>query len=107
LWAALDQVQLKDKVNSLKGGLEAEIEQSGKNLSFGQRQLICLARAIVKKAPILIMDEATANVDRQTDQFVQKALRECFSESTVIAIAHRVETVIGYDRIMVFILIFL
>jgi len=84
----------------MKSGLDAEIQKGGSNLSVGQKQLICLARAILKKSKILIIDEATANVDFKTDEMVQESIRECFSDCTVLTIAHRLQTIIDNDKIL-------
>lgn len=77
------------------------IEDGGTNLSVGQRQLICIARAFISKPKILLMDEATANIDEKTDQAVQGLIKSEFSETTVITIAHRLNTIIQYDKILV------
>jgi len=98
---ALSRVQLSTFFKELSDGLNHEITGNGDNMSTGQRQLICLARAILKKSKILILDEATANIDNRTDNQIQLVIREHFLNSTVLTIAHRLNTVMNYGRIIV------
>ncbi|OQR87494.1 ATP-binding Cassette (ABC) Superfamily [Achlya hypogyna] len=96
LWSVLKQVHLADAV-----GLDFVVAEKGGNLSVGQRQLLCIARALLRRSKVVVLDEATANIDLESDRLIQQTIAECFGDVTLLVIAHRLDTILDSDRILV------
>jgi ATP-binding cassette subfamily C (CFTR/MRP) protein 4 len=98
---ALDDVQMVNAIDNLPDGLQYRVAEGGSNFSVGERQLLCLARATLQKSRILVLDEPTANIDIRTDQLLQEAVKKSFPGGTIVSVAHRLDTIIDNDVVLV------
>ncbi|EGC28816.1 hypothetical protein DICPUDRAFT_159691 [Dictyostelium purpureum] len=101
IWDALEKVRLKDQIQAMPLKLDSKVQEGGDGLSVGQKQLLCLSRAILKNSKILFCDECTASLDYESDAVIKKTIRENFKDCTILTIAHRIDTIYDSDRIIV------